>query len=259
MAFSNMPKRIVIHAGFHKTGTTTIQKMLRHNNQLLRPDIQVVLRDGMVRLCEAARAYSVSKSALDLGLVQFETAETLQKFTDFSGTFLLSSEDLSGHMPGRRALKSYASAPKIFNAIYSAAAEVFSGVEVSFFFGTRASKPWLSSCYVQHLQATRITQSMQDYAMSYIGSAQLDKVVDATRNTVPHAFVVSSALEDCSLFKLGPLDPLLNHLGVPQLTKGKFDILPPTNTAPPQAKIDKLLALNHSDMSDTDLKQANAP
>jgi hypothetical protein len=49
--------------------------------------------------------------------------------------------------------------------------------------------------------------------MSYIGSAQLDKVVDATRNTVPHAFVVSSALEDCSLFKLGPLDPLLNQSG----------------------------------------------
>jgi hypothetical protein len=255
-AFSNMVKRIVIHAGFHKTGTTTIQNTLRQNKPLLRPDISVVLRDGMLGLCEAARAYSVSKSALDLGMVQFETAETLQEFTEFSGTLLLSSEDLSGHMPGRRGLKSYAAAPKILNAIYNAAAGVFSGVDVSFFFGTRAAKPWLNSCYAQHLQATRITQSAQDYSMSYKGSAQLNTVVDATRNAVPHAFVLSSELGDCSSLRLGLLDPLLDHLEVPQSTKDQFEILPPANTAPPQAKMDKLLALNRSDLSDTDLKLA---
>lgn len=218
MAFSNMPKRIIIIAGFHKTSTTTIQKMLSQNNQFLRPDIQVAMRDGMVSLCEAAQTYSVCKSALDLGMVRFETAETLQKFTDFSGTLLLSSEDLSGHIPGRRGLKYYASAPKILNANYSAAAEVLSGVEVSFFFGIRASKSWLNSCYFQHFRATRIIQSIQDYALSYIGLDQLDKVVEATRNAVPHVFFVSSALEDCSSLKLGPLDRLLDHLGVPQLT-----------------------------------------
>ena len=251
-----MPKRIVIHAGFHKTGTTSIQKTLRQNRQLLRNDIRVVSRDGMVGLCEAARAYSIRKSAWDLGMVLFETAETLQKFPNFSGTLLLTSEDLSGHMPGRRGLVSYAAAPKILSAIYEAAAEVFPEAEVSFFFGTRAEKTWLNSCYVQHLRATRITQSAQDYANSHKASAKLSKVVESVRQSVPHAVVVSSALEDSTTQKLGPLSPLLDHLTVPQSIRDQFEILPPANTAPPQSKIDKLLELNRSALSDSDLKTA---
>lgn len=251
-----MPKRIVIHAGFHKTGTTSIQRTLRKNKRLLSPTVRVLLRDGMVGLCEAARAYSIDKSPLNLGLVQFETAETLLNFGDFDGTLLLSSEDLSGHMPGRRGLNSYDAAPKILNAIYNAAVEVFPKVEVSFFFGTRAAEPWLKSCYVQHLRATRITQSVAEYAMSHKGSAQLGKAVDAVQNAVPNASVLSSALEDCSSLKLGPLDPLLDHLGTPQTIKDQFESFPPANTAPPQAKMDKLLALNRSDLSDADLKLA---
>lgn len=256
MAYFEMPKRIVIHAGFHKTGTTSIQKTLCQNKSLLGPNIRIVLRDGMVGLCEAARLYSVSNSAWDLGIVQFETAETLQKFLNFTGTLLLSSEDLSGHMPGRRGLKTYAATPTILNAIYTATLNIFPAAEVSFFFGTRAAKPWLNSCYVQHLRATSITQSAQEYAASYLGSARLDKVVADVQKSMPKAVVLSSALEDCTSLNLGPLDPLLDHLEVSQLIKNQFEILSPANAAPPQAKIDKLLELNRSDLSETDLKVA---
>ena len=57
--------RIIIHAGFHKTGTTTVQKTLRANREDLRPHCRIILRPGMVALCEAARAYSVSRSQTD--------------------------------------------------------------------------------------------------------------------------------------------------------------------------------------------------
>lgn len=251
-----MPKRIVIHAGFHKTGTTSIQKTLRENKTLLQPNIRIVLRDGMLGLCETARGYSIRKSAWDLGMIQYETVGILQRFSGFDGTLLLSSEDLSGHMPGRKSLKSYAAMPKILHAIHSAALEVFAGANISFFFGTRAAKPWLNSCYVQHLRATRIVQTSQEYADTHKSSADLDKVISDLRNTLSYTDVISSALEDCSGFKLGPLDPLLDHLEVTQKIREQFKISPPANKAPPPAKVDRLLELNQSSLSDADVKEA---
>jgi hypothetical protein len=251
-----MPKRIVFHAGFHKTGTTTIQKTLRANKGILRPGVQVVLRPGMVGLCEAARGYSVSKNPIDLGMIQYETVETLQRFSEFEGTLLLSSEDLVGHMPGRKGLKTYAAAPQILEAIASATNEVFPDAQVSFFFGTRSAKPWLRSCYVQHLRATRITQSIEEYSASHRGSAMLNMIISGVQKAIPKAEVVSSALEDCSDLMLGPLDPLLDHVKVARSKRDRFEILPPANTAPPGAKMEKLLELNRSDLSDADLKIA---
>ncbi len=256
MAYSKMPKRIVFHAGFHKTGTTTIQKTLRQNRKLLRPDTRIVFRDGMLGLCEAARGYSATQSNLDLGMVQFETVETLQRFSDFDGTIVLSSEDLSGHMPGRKGLKTYTAAPKILGAIYEATHEVFPEAEVSFFFGTRATKPWLKSCYVQHLRATRITQSAEEYVTAYRVSALLNRIIEATQKAIPDAVVVSSALEDSADQKLGPLAPLLDHLKIPKSIKDQFETLPAANTSPPIAKLDKLLELNRSELSDDELRIA---
>lgn len=251
-----MPKRIVIHAGFHKTGTTSIQKTLLKNKALLLPNVRIILRDGMVGLCEAARAYSESKSALDLGMVQFETAETLLGFADFDGVLVLSSEDLSGHMPGRRGLNSYAATPEIMQAIVAAVHEIFPEVELSLIFGLREAKPWLNSCYVQHLRATRILQSAQDYAHAYSESADLKEVVSQIAKSLPNTKIVTTSLEDCADRLLGPTDLLLDHIELDQSVRKKFDVLPPANTAPPQEKIDKLLELNRSDLSDADLKIA---
>lgn len=48
--------RLVVHAGFHKTGTTSAQHMLGRNRAPLRKvGVQVVLRDDMRQMTEAAR------------------------------------------------------------------------------------------------------------------------------------------------------------------------------------------------------------
>lgn len=251
-----MPTRVVIHAGFHKTGTTSIQKTLRENRTALEPDVRIILRAGMVALCEAARGYSQSKSAWDLGLVQFETAELLQRIAGHKGLVLISSEDLAGHMPGRRGLTSYAAAPKLMQAIANAATEVLPDTPVSFFFTTRAAKSWLQSCYVQHLRATRITQSVDEYTASYKRSADLSGIIANVAKSLPKHEVVQAALEDCSQSRLGPLDALLDHAGVSQGARRLIISLPPANTSPPQGKLDRLLELNRSDLSKDALRTA---
>jgi hypothetical protein len=251
-----VPTRVVIHAGFHKTGTTSIQKTLRENRTALEPEVRIVLRAGMVALCEAARGYSQSKSPLDLGLVQFETAELLQRIAGHNGLVLISSEDLSGHMPGRRGLKSYAAAPMLMQAIAGAAAEVLPDTKLSFIFTTRAADPWLHSCYVQHLRATRITQSAQEYAASHRASAQLDKIVLNVAKALPDHDIAQASLEDFADSRLGPLDAVLDHAGVSTGARRQIISLPPANTSPPQAKMDKLLELNRSKLTNDELRAA---
>ncbi|WP_339768212.1 hypothetical protein [uncultured Pseudosulfitobacter sp.] len=245
--------RIIIHAGFHKTGTTTVQKTLRANREDLRPHCRIILRPGMVALCEAARAYSVSRSQTDLALIQYEAAALADGWAARGKDIVISSEDLAGHMPGRRGLTAYDATPRIMKALVQAFAAAAPDAQQVLYFTTRAAAPWLRSCYVQHLRATRITQDADEYAADMAGSANLDQIVAQVADAVPHVQVIAQPLEACTT-PLGPLAPLLDLLG--GIDPATLTPRPPDNTAPPQGKIDAMLALNRSALSDADWRVA---
>jgi hypothetical protein len=87
-------------------------------------------------------------------------------------------------------------------------------------------------------------------------SALLNQVVDASRKALPNATVAAATLESSIDRPLGPLDPLLDHLDVAQSVRDKFEVLPAANTSPPTKKLEKLLELNRSNLSDDDLRTA---
>ena len=253
-----MPASILIHPGFHKTGTTTVQKGLRANNRTLRRDLRIVLRPGMVALCEAARGYSLDTTPLNLGLVTFEAAELAQSWAADGRAVLLSSEDLCGHMPGRQGLKSYAAATALLRAITDSIAAVHPGVAIRVHFTTRAPAAWLRSCYVLHLRATRITRTAMQYARSHRRSADLTAIVAAVSETLPECAVSHSRLEDCAHNRLGPLGAVLDAAGIGPDIQDRLRPVAPANVAPPQARLDHLLSLNRSDLSDDALRLAKS-
>ena len=51
---------VVIHAGFHKTGTTSVQTALTENAERLAPHLRVLLKPDFKPLTDAARACSVA-------------------------------------------------------------------------------------------------------------------------------------------------------------------------------------------------------
>ncbi|MEO0937839.1 MAG: hypothetical protein AAFY38_06770 [Pseudomonadota bacterium] len=245
-----MTARIVIHAGFHKTGTTSAQEVLRINRAQLKPHLRVVRRPGMVGLCEAARAYSVSRAASDLALVQYEAAELAEGFG--RKPVLLSSEDLCGHMPGRRGLMAYDAAPKLVAAITRTFAAVHPRAEQRVILTTRAPEPWLRSCYVQHLRATPITLDAEAYAADYAASADLSGVAQAVARALDaHVALETLALEDIGALRLGPAEALLAR-ACPALDLSPFTPAAPANTAPPQAKIDAMLAVNRAGLPEAE-------
>lgn len=247
-------QRLVVHAGFHKTGTTSAQRTLDRYRTELAPYVQVVLRKDMKGLCEAARRYSVTRDALDLGFVQYEAALVLEGL-DPGKTALLSSEDLSGHMPGRRKLRSYDAAPALASAMAQAWRQVWRNGDVTLAYSTRQAAPWLASCYIQHLRATRITMTAQDYAQAYEKSANLSDIVTQVSKACPTARVVSHALEDITAHALGPAQTLLEHAHVPADLIAQLAPLPRANEGLSIDRQAAYLALNRSELPDAEVSR----
>jgi len=243
-----MSLRLVLHAGFHKTGTTSAQETLKANRAVLQPHLRVVLRPDMVGLCEAARAYSVSRAAADLAFVQAEAAYVAESW-EGTRPVLVSSEDLCGHMPLRRGLQDYSAAPKLLAAMTEVFGAAHPGANMRIVLTTRAAAPWLRSCYVQHLRATDITMNVAEYATAYAASADLMGMAQTIAKSVPCP-VDALPLEEIGGHRLGPAAALLTR-AAPDLDLSVLRALPPANTAPPQAKIDAMLALNRQALDKT--------
>ena len=251
------PRRIIIHAGFHKTGTTHLQQTLRANRAALRPDVRLVLRPGMNALCESARGYSKTREDYDLGLVKYEAAmlmEVLERET--APTLVISSEDLSGHMPGRHGLRSYGAAPDLMRALSVAFKAVDPNAQLTFFFTTRDADPWLRSCYAQHLRTARMIWDEAEYLKRLKASAALSPIIDQIRSEVPDSDVVTAPLEAHANRPLGMAEALLDLLELPESRRAKFAPPPPRKAALSAGVCTELLALNRSGLEPAALKKA---
>ncbi|PCH75249.1 MAG: hypothetical protein COC12_01505 [Rhodobacteraceae bacterium] len=243
--------RLILHPGFHKTGTSTVQATLRQNRATLRTHLKVLLRPDMAATCEAARIYSRSRDALDLALFRYEVAQLGDSWDpNDPRPVLMASEDLSGHMPGRYGLKDYSATPELMKTLVTTLGEIHPELTTTLFFSTRAPGPWLASCHAQHLRASRMTQSADEYAESHRQSGDLNRIIDRIAAKTAPGMVYRCALEDSRSRPLGPLDPLLDLIDLPQSVRVGLHAVPPTNTALPPDCAAQLLALNRSTSDD---------
>lgn len=250
-------RRILIHAGFHKTGTTHLQQTLRANRAALRPDIRLVLKPGMKALCESARAYSRSREDYDLGMVKYEAAMLVQQLeNEDAPTIILTSEDLSGHMPGRYGLHGYGAAPHLMRALSVAFGTAAPDATLTFFFTTRAAEPWLRSCYAQHLRSVRMVWDEDDYLKRLKSSADHDAILDLIKPEISDHALLDASLEEYAAKRLGTADALLQSLGLPAERRDGLVASEQRNAALPEAIKSELLALNRSDLNESALRAA---
>jgi hypothetical protein len=250
-----MPRKIVIHAGFHKTGTSTVQAVLRAGRKVLMPALAVRLKGQMKELMSATRGYST-----------YGTADALEKtsrrfdalLADLPGmprrTLLLSAEELCGHMPGRGPLANYGAAPVLMYLFWHRAQVAFPATPVHFCFGTRDPASWQRSAWAEHVKSSGMTLDYPSFCAAYPAAPDLRAVIDDIRRRVP-APVHSYALEDCSDLRLGPADPVLDLCGIPDEIRAQLDPQPPQNTRLGEDTLAALLVLNRAH-KDTDARNA---
>lgn len=248
--------QIIIHPGFHKTGTSTLQASLRANHDILAEDFLILLDQDIVGLSGAAKGYSASRSDLDLGLVLYEAALIAEQFIPEPKKIVLSSESLCGYIPGRNGVQDYSAAPDLLAAISTAFAQTLPDAKLTYIFSTRNAESWLESCYAQHLRASRMTLPQQDYLTRFKPSANLTQVIADCMTALPLADINSARLEDCPKSRLGMLDSLLDLADYPEMKRKNLSPAAVANKAPSPAQLSALLEINRSDLSDQDARAA---
>ncbi len=252
--------RLIVHAGFHKTGTSSVQRMLRRNGKRLTREFRVFTHRDLRGPCGAARGLSASGDPLDEALFAMELAEFLTALdADDPRPVVISSENLAGHMPGRHGLRRYSAAPAIMARFAEVAAECLAAPRITFYFSTRAPEGWLRSCHWQHLRATRMTDDFATYRAAHLPHTDLAGDVAAIARAVPAPHdVVSASLDEVARGPLGPLDPLLDVMRPSDALRAALTALPPANRARPAHVADELLRLNRSDMDATAVHAAKS-
>ncbi len=249
--------RLIVHAGFHKTGTSSVQKMLRHNNARLSDEFRVFTHRDIRGPCGAARGLSVSRDPLDEALFTLELAEFLTALdADDPRPVVISSENLAGHIPGRYGLLRYSATPAIMARFAEVAADCLDAPRITFYFSTRAREPWLRSCHWQHLRATRLADDFATYRAAHLPHADLAGDVAAIARAVPAPHdVVSAALDQVAN---GPLGPLLDVMRPSVPLRAALTPLGPANRGHSAHVADELLRLNRSDMDEDAVRAAKS-
>lgn len=195
---------LYIHAGLHKTGSTSLQHMLKANQNALPPGMVFVPR-GLPKfgaLAAACRSFDpqdrgASKVAIT-GAMQTLLHELVPQP---DARLLLTSENFAGPMPStRQARPLYGTAPAIARALLEGA----EGHQVTFVYYSRDRAAWLQSWHKHQLAWRAAPLGWEELLLrpNVIGFDPA-AVAGQVRATLP-VEVISLTLEDDLETPLGP-------------------------------------------------------
>lgn len=251
-----MPRRVIIHAGFHKTGTSTVQATLRDNRVAMKKHVALRLRWHMKDIVTAARGYSMDQDPLTLVKVQTRFGAMVNDLPGMPRrTLILSAEELLGHLPGRDELMDYAAAPVLLYAYWEIFKAKYPLAEVMIYLSTRGPEAWLKSAYWEHVKSSNMTLDFDAFATKFHRAALLDDMAADVASRVPvqvHTF----PLENTETLRLGPADPLLQLCDLPKDVLDSLSPATPTNVKADEAVLKALLEANRLHTSPAKRKAA---
>lgn len=139
-----MTKKVIVHLGPHKTGSTTIQKSLtKHRLELAKIGVGVLHDDDTHKLSMqfANEQYDEAEAGLSRLSIRIDSSP--------EPVIVLSQEDFSGDLPGKSRRK------QVYPKLLKNMRVIRRGLrahDVSFVFFVRDEEHWLRSCYVQNLK-----------------------------------------------------------------------------------------------------------
>ncbi|WJY20246.1 hypothetical protein QTA57_10150 [Fontisubflavum oceani] len=152
---TDLKRKIIIHIGPHRTGSTALQRYLMQNQDALAEHDVGVLHDKRTHEAALRLARKDFEQARELlGMIrqdcdQLGTSQVILSQEDFSG-------DLVGRGQGRRVYPTLAKNLRILTA-------AFPEDDVSFLFFRRQEGEWLRSCYAQHVKYRDRFSSLEEF------------------------------------------------------------------------------------------------
>lgn len=255
-------QRVIVHPGFHKTGTSSLQSYCGKHRKALRPYMTFYGKAAFMQTGSAARIYGQKpypwrlrrfRAHLDLFLAQVPDDPVI----------VLSRETFSGAMPGHRRLlgrmvKDYrrAAVPLGRQIVDGLRARFGEEVSIEFLYTLRDQESWIRSVYGHLLRSIHLTEDYDTFRARFPKLIDLTeeatRISDALRLDAVHL----SRLEEVGSAKEGPAKALLDLVDIPQAIRAK---LPPAERANSGQSPDleqKFLELNRQGHSKAHLKRA---
>jgi len=237
-------RSIIIHLGFPKTGTTTIQAMLAANSGRLGPGIAVSAKDDLTfRLRKFALRYMRNHQLFYWkwrhAAALSEMVHRIDRMT--FETLIISDENMVGIESG-----------KIFDppgrtnypAWVQRLDDALSAYDVTYVLYTREAEPWRVSAYNQAFKMRRVKEAFPDWVKKHDDLAGPDRIIAEFRRTLgDRLLVVEMKSETGPENFLGRF--LLERAGVDDEVIRSVVIPPRKNESLPGASIE-LLRLIHA-------------
>lgn len=256
-----MNRRIVIHPGFHKTGTSSIQHFLWVNRAALGDRLAILQLRHLKEPARMCMSFSRRQNPLLLSdlVDEFDAVLAGQGIgPDDPRDILVSCEALSGHCPGWPGVIDYSAAPFTATVLAGYFAERFEGAEVMLVYTTREPQDWLRSAWRHHLVGQKMTEDVEDWSRRMQPAADLQAVVQEVAGAIAPAQVFSLPLADSVLHEKGPGGALLELLDLPSDLRAALEPVGHANRGPDEALSRELLWLNRSNLGDHKLRKHKA-
>ena len=250
--------RVLLHPGFHKTGTKSVQHFLWSNGPLIWPHAALILPDRIRDLSRLAFACTRNPEPQFLGLLgddlrAFLSTLSLARRNKPPRDIIISAENLLGPMP-RGDGPPYPAAVAILTEITAALRGAVAATEITIHLSLREQSAWARSLHAHHvrrLTGPRMTDSADDLAAALARWP----LRDLARMTIPGATVSATDIAALAGRTFGIAQPFVNFLRLPAATLDRLSPVPHLHRSDP-AVTDRMLALNRSALDDDGLEQA---
>jgi hypothetical protein len=252
--------RVIVHAGFHKTGTTSLQDFLARNRTALRPWLRYYGKADFLAAGAHARVYA--QRPFPWRLWRFRRAfRTFLNGIDADDTIVLSRETFSGGMPGHRQLggrlmMSYGRAARpLARVIVAELRRRFDPTtEIIFLYTVREREAWIKSVYGHLLRSIRITEDFKAFRAQFPDLPGPEDEARAMAAYLAPVRVVTAALEHYATEREGPAKAVLDLLDIPADVRAGLHPAPRSNPGNPPDLQAKFLEINRSDLPKSRLK-----
>lgn len=261
------PVRIIVHAGFHKTGTTSLQDFLTDNRNALAPHLSYFGKMDFRDAGAHARIYAQRpfpwrlwrfRRSLRRFLHELDTAR-------LAPVVILSRETFSGGMPGHLRLggalmTSYLPAARTLSDVIVAELRrrFAADADITFFYTTRDRAPWIASVHGHLLRSIRMRDDLQQFRARMADLQSPEAQAAAMSHHLAPIPVVTARLEEYKSHPEGPAAALLDLVDIPASLRANLSPAPRSNRGQDTALRDAFLTLNRTTRSRSVLRAAKA-
>ncbi|MFC7703026.1 hypothetical protein ACFQXB_02315 [Plastorhodobacter daqingensis] len=226
--------RVIVHAGFHKTGTSSLQLYFETHRRALGPWLSYYGKADFPLAGTLARTYAERPFAWRRRAFRHAFRQFLAPIPA-APMIVLSRETFAGVMPGHRnwlgrTVKGYAySAVPICGEIRTELMRRFGpDTQVEFLLTTRERESWIRSVYGHLLRSIHLTEDYEAFRARLPATLDLQHEAAEIARQLSPVRVHVAALEDYGTCREGPAAALLDLAGVPLDLRNR---LPPARRA----------------------------